>query len=101
MHSTQSPVLPRPENLGLHGLIMLILVLLVNLAQTVLGICAILQFLWMLFAKERNAGIARFGQGIAHWLAVTSRFLTGAADERPFPWTAWGHANGDAGNPST
>jgi hypothetical protein len=95
MNATPHTVLPRPENLWLHGLIMLILVLLVNLAQTVLGICAILQFLWMLFAKERNAGIARFGQGIAHWLAVTARFLTGESDERPFPWTNWGHPETD------
>jgi len=95
MRSTQHPVLPRPENLWLHGLIMLILVLLVNLAQTVLGISAILQFLWMLFAKERNAGIARFGQGIAHWLAVTASFLTGESDERPFPWTSWVQSDTD------
>jgi hypothetical protein len=84
-----------PDNLWLHGLIMLILVLLVNLAQTVLGVCAILQFFWMLFAKERNAGIARFGQGIAHWLAVTARFLTGDSDERPFPWTSWAHSRAE------
>jgi len=95
MHTRQHPVLPRPENLWLHGLIMLILVLLVNLAQTVLGISAILQFLWMLFAKERNAGIARFGRGIAHWLAVTARFLTGESDERPFPWTSWAQSKAD------
>lgn len=68
---------------------MLILMLLENTAQAELGISAILQFLWMLFAKERNAGIARFGQGIAHWLAMTGRLLTGEADDRPFPWTPW------------
>jgi hypothetical protein len=95
MNSTQHTILPRPERLWLHGLIMLILVLLVNLAQTVLGICAILQFLWMLFTKERNAGIAQFGQGLAHWLAVTARFLTGESDERPFPWTRWGQPKPD------
>ena len=95
MNSTRHPVLPRPERLWLHGLIMLILLLLVNLAQTVLGISAILQFLWMLFAKERNLGIARFGQGIAHWLAVTARFLTGESDERPFPWTPWVQSHTD------
>ena len=89
MSSTRHPVLPRPEKLWLHGLIMLVLVLLVNLAQTVLGISAIVQFLWMLFASERIEGIARFGQCIAHWLAVTARVLTGESDERPFPWTPW------------
>jgi hypothetical protein len=101
MASPRHASLPRPNNLWLHGLIMLVLVLLVNLAQTVLGVCAILQFLWMLFAKERNPGIARLGRGIAHWLAVTSRFVTGAADERPFPWTSWRNSNGDEGQRST
>ena len=89
MNSPPHTVPPPPKNLWFHGLIMLILVLLVNLAQTVLGICAILQFFWMLFTNERNAGIAWFGQGIAHWLAVTARFLTGESDERPCPWTSW------------
>ncbi len=55
MSSTRHPVLARPEKLWLRGLIMRVLVLLVNLAQTVLGISAILQFLWMLFASQRSA----------------------------------------------
>lgn len=89
MHSPDHPVPPRPDNLWQHGLIMLILVLLVNLAQTLLGVCALFQFLWMLLTRERNAHIARFGQGIANWLAVTARFLTGDSDALPFPWTRW------------
>ncbi|HSM27548.1 MAG TPA: DUF4389 domain-containing protein [Thioalkalivibrio sp.] len=95
MNVTRHPALPQPEKLWLHGLIMLILVLLVNLAQTALGICAILQFLWMLFAKERNAGIAWFGAGLANWLKVTARFLTGDSDERPFPWAPWMQSDTD------
>ena len=101
MASPNRTALPLPNNLWLHGLIMLVLVLLVNLAQTILGLCATLQFFWMLFARERNPGIARFGEDIAHWLAATSRFLTGATDERPFPWTDWGNPNGDGGKQST
>jgi Flp pilus assembly protein TadB len=78
-----------PQNIWLHGLVMLVLVVLVHLVQTVLGVCAVLQFLWMLFAKERNNRIARFGQGAANWLSITARFLSGASDEKPFPWTDW------------
>jgi hypothetical protein len=55
----------------------------------VLGVCAVIQFLWMLIAKERNPAIADFGQGVANWLAITARFLTARSDERPFPWTSW------------
>ena len=35
-----SPLPPLPGNVWLHGLIMLALVILVHLAQTVLGVCA-------------------------------------------------------------
>jgi hypothetical protein len=69
--------------------VMLVLVLLVNLAQTVLGVCALIQFLWMLLTDERNEPVARFGAGISRWLETTARFLTGNSDERPFPWTEW------------
>jgi Flp pilus assembly protein TadB len=84
-----SPPPPLPQNIWLHGLVMLVLVILVNLAQTVLGVCAILQFLWMLLSKERNARIADFGEGVANWLTITARFLSGGSDDRPFPWTDW------------
>jgi Flp pilus assembly protein TadB len=80
---------PPPESIWMHGLVMLVLVILVNLAQTVLGICAVVQFFWMLIARERNAGLARFGRGLANWLAVTARFLTAGSDARPFPWADW------------
>jgi Flp pilus assembly protein TadB len=88
--ASEAPALPR--NLWLHGLFMLVLVVLVQLAQTILGVCAVFQFCWMLFAKERNVRVARFGAGLAHWLAVSARFVTGGADERPFPWSAWDEA---------
>ncbi|MBK1673833.1 hypothetical protein CKO35_11050 [Ectothiorhodospira shaposhnikovii] len=87
--SNEETVRPMPRNLWVHGLIMLVLLLLVNLAQTILGICAILQFFWMLVNKERNEAIARFGEGAARWLSTTARFLTGRSDERPFPWAPW------------
>ena len=82
-------VLPMPQNIWLHGLVMLVLFILVNLAQTVLGACAIFQFLWMVFTRERNHLVAEFGGQVANWLAITARFLSGGSDEKPFPWTAW------------
>ena len=80
---------PLPENVWLHGLTMLVLVLLVNLAQAVIGLVGLIQFLWMLIARERNAALAEFGAGLGTWLAITARFVGGASDERPFPWTRW------------
>lgn len=80
------PMRPLPDKIWLHGLTVLLFVLLVNLAQAVLGICAILQFGWMLFARERNPAIARLGNWVGDWLLTAARFTSGADDIRPFPW---------------
>ena len=85
----QIPALPIPQNIWLHGFSMLVLLILVGLAQTVLGACAIFQFLWMVLTKERNAFVAEFGRQFANWLGISARFLSGSSDEKPFPWTAW------------
>ena len=84
-----SPALRVPQNVLLHGILMLVLLLLMNLAQYLLVIFALLQFLWMAIAKERNPHIAEFGVQIANWVATSARFVTGASDQKPFPWTAW------------
>ena len=81
--------LPVPANVWLHGLLMLIVLVLVNVIQTGLGICALLQFLWMIFVRDRNVHIAAFGEQIANWLSTSAQFVTGASDQKPFPWTAW------------
>lgn len=73
-----------------RGLWMLVLLILFQIGQTVLIACTIIQFLWMLFAKEKNAFVAEFGASLSEWLRKTARFNAGASDEKPFPWTRWG-----------
>jgi uncharacterized protein DUF4389 len=36
---------------------------------------ALVQFLWLLFAREPNGFLARFGSSLAIWLAEVGRFL--------------------------
>jgi len=85
----QNPALPLPQNIWLHGLLMVILLLFLHLAATVLWICALSQFVWMLFARERNIHIAEFGAQLANWMAISANFVSGSSDQKPFPWTAW------------
>lgn len=85
----QSTALALPQNVWLHGLLMLILLLLLHLALTVLWICAVFQFLWMLFARQRNTHIGEFGAQVANWMAMSAGFVSGSSDQKPFPWTAW------------
>lgn len=70
-----------------RGVVMVVVGILFGLAQAMMGIAAILQFLWMLIKGEKNRNIADFGGDLSKWQAKASRFLTGASEARPFPWT--------------
>lgn len=74
----------------MRGLHMLIFAVLIEVAKWILLIATALQFLWMLFAKEKNRNIAEFGESLARWIANAARFQTGGTDDKPFPWSRWG-----------
>ncbi|MGB8622655.1 MAG: DUF4389 domain-containing protein [Paracoccaceae bacterium] len=77
------------NSIWMRGLMMLVLLVLFSIAQTVLVACAVLQFGWMLFARERNRHIAGFGKALGNWMAMTARFEAGESEDKPFPWSAW------------
>jgi len=80
---------PSPREVWLRGLFMLLFVLGFTVGQWLLNLLAVIQFLWLLFAREPNRFIAAFGNSLAHWLAEAARFLTCATEDRPFPWKPW------------
>ena len=107
METTNEPVdLPEPDTGGgrglrddnkdiwMRGLWMLLLALFFGLAETVLLVVAVVQFFWMLFAKEKNRGLADFGADLGKWLHDVALFQSGASEERPFPWGKWGQFHG-------
>lgn len=79
-----------PKGIWMRGLMMLILALMFGLAETVLGVVAVVQFLWMLFTKEKNALLVEFGTDLGKWLEAVARFQSGATEDKPFPWGKWG-----------
>ncbi|TYB82944.1 DUF4389 domain-containing protein [Maritimibacter fusiformis] len=78
------------NNVWMRGLWMVVLALLFGIGEFVLVVAAVLQFLWLLFGKERNEPIAAFGKDLADWLARIALYQAGSTDERPFPFTRWG-----------
>ncbi len=74
------------KQIWLRGLFMVIFAILFNIAQGLLVACAVVQFLWMLFAKERNRAVADFGEGLGRWMQAVARFQSGASEDKPFPW---------------
>jgi hypothetical protein len=86
---------PTARDVWMRGLFMLLLIIGFVAGQWLLNLLALVQFLWLLFAREPNAFLARFGNSLAIWLAEVARFLTCATDEKPFPWRSWpGAVNG-------
>jgi hypothetical protein len=73
----------------MRGLFMLLLLLAFAVAQTLLWVTAIAQFLWLLFNGEHNPLLARFGRSLALWLGETVRYITCATEIKPFPWAPW------------
>lgn len=74
----------------MRGLFMILLAVLFGIAETILGVCAIIQWLWMFFAKEKNERLFGFGRDLGDWMRDVALFQTGVTEEKPFPWKRWG-----------
>jgi hypothetical protein len=85
---------PTARDVWMRGLYMLILIIGFTAGQWLLNLLAIVQFLWLLFAREPNQFIASFGGSLSAWLAEVGRFLTCASEDKPFPWKRWPDAGG-------
>ena len=76
------------DNLLLRLLFMLIVALMLSIAQTVLSVATIIQFIIMLVSKGKpNERLADFGTDLGIWIAKAARFQTAASEVKPWPWT--------------
>lgn len=75
-----------------RGLMMLLFLAAFSLAHAVLNVTTVVQFVWLLFAREPNRFLMFFGMTLSLWLGEVARFLTCASEEKPFPWKDWPHA---------
>jgi hypothetical protein len=80
---------PTTRDVWMRGLFMLLFMIGFAIGQSLLNIVAIVQFIWLLFAREPNRSLAHFGNSLAMWIAEIGRFLTCATDDKPFPWAPW------------
>ena len=76
------------DGLLLRLLYMLIIALMLSIAQTVLSVATIIQFIIMLVNKGRpNERLADFGTDLGIWIAKAARYQTAASEVKPWPWT--------------
>ena len=76
------------DNLLVRLLFMLIIALMLSIAQTVLSVATIIQYIIMLVSKGKpNERLADFGTDLGIWIAKAARFQTAASEVKPWPWT--------------
>lgn len=77
-----------PESLLMRLVYLLIIAFMISIAQTVLGVATLVQFIIMVINKrEPNQRLAEFGTDLGIWIAKAARFQTAASEVKPWPWT--------------
>jgi hypothetical protein len=76
------------ENVFLRLVYMVIIWVMLSLANTILTVATVIQFVILLLNNKRpNARLAAFGTDLGVWIAKAARFQTGASEVKPWPWT--------------
>lgn len=83
-----SPSLDKPEEpLGLRLVYMLIIAAMISIAQSVLFLLAVIQFIIVLIDnRQPNPRLADFGSMLGAWLARAARYMAVATDAKPWPF---------------
>ena len=67
---------------------MVIIWVMLSVAQSVLTLATIIQFVIMLInSGEPNKRLGDFGTDLGIWMAKAARYQTGASEVKPWPWT--------------
>lgn len=86
MSNIPSPVPQR--NIWLRALLMLLMGIGFQLAATLLGVLAVVQFVLAL-VNAPNARLSQFGRSLGQYLRQIADFVGFATEEVPFPFSDW------------
>ena len=76
------------DGLFLRLIYMILIWLMIQIAQTVLGVATLIQFIIMALQKgEPNERLADFGTDLGIWIAKAARYQVAASEVKPWPWT--------------
>lgn len=78
----------KADNLLERLIYMILIAIMISVAQTVLGVMTVIQFVIMLVNnKAPNERLAEFGTDLGIWIAKAARYQTAASNVKPWPWT--------------
>jgi hypothetical protein len=86
MSNIPSPVPQR--NIWLRALLMLLMGIGFQLAATLLGVLAVVQFVLAL-VNAPNARLSQFGRSLGQYLRQIADFVGFATEDVPFPFSDW------------
>ena len=73
----------------LRGLYMLLFVIFYSVAEIVISVVVLFQFLLALFTGNTNERLLKLGQSLGTYVYQILQFLTFNSDYHPFPFGAW------------
>lgn len=83
----------KDKSTWLRGVFMVFFAIAFEVGKVLLMCTALVQFLWLLFARTPNELLQKFGRSLSDWLSHVAAYLTCASNDKPFPWSPW--PNGD------
>jgi len=88
-HSRASSPSPDDGSVWIRALYMVLFEIGFKVAGILLVGTAVLQVLWLAFAKKSNENVQRFGISLSKWLAAAALYLSCNTQDKPFPWMPW------------
>ena len=76
-------------SIWLRLIFMIVFAVAFNVAEFVILVIVVFQFLASLFTREPNDRLTRFGRTMALYVQQVIEFLTFATEEKPFPFSPW------------
>ena len=78
---------------------MLLFAIIVNIAELVVAVIAVVQFVSKLFAGQINQQLAEFGEELSLYFRAIIAFLTFRTEDKPFPFAPWPETSARAAEP--
>jgi hypothetical protein len=83
------PTVAPKRNLGMRVLLMILMACAFQLAASLLGLIAVVQFVLALLSDAPNERLSAFGQSLGQYLRQIADFGSFSTEDVPFPFSNW------------
>ena len=80
-------------SIWIRALYMLLFALIFHLAEAVIGLVMVVQFILKAATGDTNSNLLNFGEQLSQYLAEIVQFQTFNTEDKPFPFGQWPQAN--------